>query len=157
VRASRLPLTIAAAVVVLAGCADGSIAGSDDRVAAAGVAIDHEVVLVEKAFGVASRWTAGPQVLAVRNEGGAHHNLILCPGDERGCAEGGGVGMDVLVKPQVRDPDAFPARTSSLIVGAGADAVVRTDPLEPGTYRLWCGIPLHAERGMQRVIEVAAG
>jgi uncharacterized cupredoxin-like copper-binding protein len=144
-----------AAAVALAGCAAAAPGGSDDGVAAAGVSADHEVVLVEKAFGVAGRWTAGPQVLAVRNEGGAHHNLILCPGDEHGCA-GGGVGMDVLVKPQVRDPDAFPTRTSSLIVGAGAEAIVRTDPLEPGTYRLWCGIPLHAERGMQRVIEVTA-
>ena len=84
----------------------------------------------EKDFVPVTNVVSGPQVLAVRNEGGAHHNLILCPGDERGCDDGGGVGMDVLVKPQVRDPDAFPDRTSSLIVGAGADAVVRTDPLE---------------------------
>jgi uncharacterized cupredoxin-like copper-binding protein len=145
---------LAAGLVALALAATACTGQTVTAADGASVPIDHEVLLVEKAIGAPNPWTEGPQVLAVSNEGGAHHNLIICPGDELGCDEGGGVGMDVLSKPQVRDPEAFPDRTSSLVVGAGAHAVVRTDPLPPGTYRLWCAIPLHAERGMQLVVEV---
>jgi uncharacterized cupredoxin-like copper-binding protein len=113
----------------------------------------NEVVLTEKAIGAPSAWSPGEQVLEVRNEGDAHHNLIICPGDETGCTEGG-VAMDLLEKPEVRDPDVVPDRTSSLVLGAGASAVVRTDALEAGTHRLWCAIPNHAARGMELLVEV---
>lgn len=131
-------VVVLAATLALLGCS------SDDA---------REVVLTEMAVATATPWPAGSQALEVRNDGGAHHNLIVCPGDEGGC-EDGGVAMDVVVPPDVRDPDAFPDRTSSLVLGAGAQATVRTDPLEPGSYVLWCAIPNHAARGMQLTIEV---
>jgi uncharacterized cupredoxin-like copper-binding protein len=129
-------------LALLAAC---SGAAADDA--------EHEVVLTEKAIGAPSSWAAGEQVLEVHNEGDAHHNLIICPGDATGCSEGG-VAMELLEKPDVRDPDVIPDRTSSLVLGAGAAAVVRTEALEPGTHRLWCAIPNHAARGMELLVEV---
>jgi hypothetical protein len=115
--------------------------------------VDHEVVLTEKAIGAATGWSPGEQLLEVRNDGAAHHNLILCPGDETGCHDGG-VPMELIEKPEVRDPDVVPDRTSSLVLGAQASAVVRTEHLDPGSYRLWCAIPNHAARGMELTVEV---
>lgn len=159
----RRPAAIASAwvlaVAALAGCEAGpggtADASADGRPIGAELADQATaVVLTEMAVATASPWPAGPQLLHVRNEGGAHHNLIICPGDATGCDDGGGVPMDLLVKPEVRDPAAIPDRTSSLVLGAGADAVVRVDALDPGSYVLWCAIPNHAARGMQRIIEV---
>ena len=133
---------LAAIVLLASGCAG-----------AAADAVDHEVVLTEKAIGTSTPWRTGPQVLEVVNEGHAHHNLIICPGDEQGC-DAGGVPMELLEKPEVRDERVVPDRTSSLVLGAGARAVVRTDELSPGTHRLWCAIPNHAARGMELVVEV---
>jgi hypothetical protein len=124
--------------------------------ACSGAAADtdrHEVVLSEKAIGATAGWAPGEQELEVRNDGAAHHNLIICPGDETGCTQGG-VPMELLEKPEVRDPEVIPDRTSSLVLGAGASAVVRTGPLEAGTHRLWCAIPNHAARGMELLVEV---
>ena len=115
--------------------------------------VDHEVVLTEKAIGTATGWSPGEQVLEVHNDGAAHHNLILCPGDESGC-HAGGVPMELIEKPEVRDPAVVPDRTSSLVLGAQASAVVRTEHLDAGSYRLWCAIPNHAARGMELKVEV---
>lgn len=151
--------TLAVVAVTLVGCTGAPDTATPDASTGRPIPDDlaeqaTSVVLTEMAVATPSPWPTGPQLLHVRNDGGAHHNLIICPGDETGCDEGGGVPMDLLVKPEVRDPAAIPDRTSSLVLGAGADAVVRVDPLDPGSYVLWCAIPNHAARGMQRVIEV---
>jgi uncharacterized cupredoxin-like copper-binding protein len=135
-------LAVLAAVAMLSAC---STAAADE--------VDREVVLTEMAIGTSTDWAPGEQVLEVVNDGGAHHNLIICPGDASGCTEGG-VGMELLEKPDVRDERVVPDRTSSLVVGSGARAVVRTDALEEGSHRLWCAIPNHAARGMELVVDV---
>lgn len=152
----RRTLALVAAVALTVGCS-----ASSDAVAGPGAAgddtvddtVDGEVVLTEMAIATEGTWPTGARTLLVRNAGGAHHNLIICPGDADGCAESG-VAMDVVRPPEVRDPSVVPDRTSSLVLGAGADAVVRTDDLEPGPHLLWCAIPNHAARGMARVVEV---
>lgn len=144
----RRTLALAAAAALAVGC---SAAASPDGDAAERV--DGEVVLTEMAVATEGAWPTGERTLLVRNAGGAHHNLIICPGDAEGCADSG-IGMDVVRAPQVRDPSVVPDRTTSLVLGAGADAVVRTDALEPGPHLLWCAIPNHAARGMARVVEV---
>lgn len=138
----RRPATLLTALVLLGACSGAS---ADD--------VDNDVVLTEMAIGTSGAWEPGQQVLAVRNEGGAHHNLIVCPGDASGC-EDGGVAMELLDKPEVRDEDVLADETSSLVLGAGASAVVRIDELSAGSYRLWCAIPNHAARGMEAIVEV---
>ena len=138
----RPPASLLSVLVLLVGCASASADG-----------VDHEVVLTEKAVGTATPWQSGEQILEVVNDGQAHHNLIICPGGEDGCTDGG-VRMELLEKPDVRDPSLVPDETSSLVLGAGASAVVRTDELEPGPHRLWCAIPNHAARGMELIVEV---
>jgi hypothetical protein len=134
--------TAAAVLALLTACSTAAADG-----------VDREVVLTEMAIGTSTDWAPGEQVLEVHNDGGAHHNLIICPGDAEGC-DGGGVRLDLLEKPEVRDERVVPDKTSSLVVGSGARAVVRTEALEAGSYRLWCAIPNHAARGMETVVEV---
>jgi uncharacterized cupredoxin-like copper-binding protein len=48
--------------------------------------------------------------------------------------------------PLVGDPEV-------LVLGVGWSSLVELD-LEPGRYRLWCGVPNHASKGMGFVVDV---
>lgn len=137
-------LTVAcAALLALAGCAAGP-----DGVATVG--------LGEWFVGVSEAVDAGTVTLDVRNDGAAHHNLTICPSDGAGC-EGPAVTQRVLVAPDdAREPEDFPSATTSLVLGAGWETTVEVD-LEPGTYRFYCAVVGHADRGMDTVVEVGGG
>lgn len=133
--------SVAAAALLLAACA-----GLPEP--------DAQVVLFEMGFDLPDQLPAGEVVLAVDNIGWAHHNLTICKGELGECEEEP-IAMDVLAKPDdARDPDAIPDRTSSFVIGAKWEALVRTDALEPGRYRLYCAILGHTERGMEAVVDV---
>lgn len=115
--------------------------------------IDTKVVLSEMAIDVDKWQPMGRQVWEVSNVGAAHHNLTICPGDPGQCV-GDAVTQEVLVKPEgARDPEALPDETDALVLGDGWTSTVEVN-LEPGRYRLYCGVPNHAAKGMETIIKV---
>ena len=95
----------------------------------------------------------GTAVWEVANTGAAHHSLTVCPGDLGRCVAEP-VPLRVLRKPEdVRDPDALPDETAALVLGNGWESLIELD-LQPGRYRLYCGVPNHAAKGMDAVIRV---
>lgn len=114
---------------------------------------DARVVLSEMAIDMEKWQSMGPQVWEVTNVGAAHHNLTICPGDPGACVDDP-VVQKVLAKPEgARDPEALPDETDALVLGDGWTTTVEVD-LEPGRYRLYCGVPNHAAKGMETIIKV---
>lgn len=137
-----LRLLIAAIAVVASGCAADAPPVADAR-----------VVLTEMAIGIGQFQPMGTSVWEVANTGAAHHNLTICPGDIDRCVEQP-IVQRVLRKPEgARDPQSLPDETPALVLGDGWESLVEVD-LEPGRYRLYCGVPNHAAKGMQTMIKV---
>jgi hypothetical protein len=111
------------------------------------------VVLTEMAIAVPRDHALGTTAWEVANTGAAHHSLSVCVGDRGRCAVEP-VTLQVLRKPaDARDPGSLPDQTTALVLGSGWDALVEVD-LHPGRYRLFCGVPNHAAKGMEAVIRV---
>jgi len=135
---------IVPALLVLAGCADDPA----DREPDAAVYLTEFVVSVNKPL------RAGENALLVSNRGFAHHNLTICPGDDSGCA-GDPKMLNVLRKPDgARDPSLIPEQTRGLTLGDSWEALISVQ-LDPGSYRLFCAVINHAEKGMATTIDVA--
>lgn len=114
---------------------------------------DGEIVLTEMAIAAPAAVAPGTHVWEVRNTGQTHHSLTVCRGEPGRC-DGEHLEQQVLVKdPTARDPDSLPDATDALVLGSGWTNVVQLD-LAPGTYRLWCGVPNHAARGMETMLTV---
>lgn len=112
-----------------------------------------EVVLTEMAIALPRDHAFGTLVWDVVNQGDAHHNLTICAGDRGKCVLPPET-QRVLRKPeQARDPASLPDQTTALVLGSGWQTRIEVD-LEPGRYRLYCGVPNHAAKGMESVIRV---
>lgn len=146
---SRLTTTILATALLASACGGSS---SDT----ASPTPDTEISLVEYAIGIDGGFDDGPTVVRVFNIGHAHHNLSICPTEDDGAScSGPPVEHDMLKRPEeARDPSFFDDRGDSLTIGKNWEAFIEVD-LEPGTYRFFCGIISHAERGMTQVVTVA--
>lgn len=115
---------------------------------------DFTITLVEHEIGIESELAAGTPVIELTNVGDAHHNLTICPAERKETCNGDGLEVDVLKKPErARDPSIIPERSAGVTIGAGWTAILQAE-LEPGTYRFFCGVIGHAERGMQRLVTV---
>ncbi len=118
---------------------------------------DVEVTLTDYAIAVPDSVTVDEQDrlrMEVRVDGRAHHNLTICPATVVDTCAGDPVVQRIeRTPPQARDPSAVPEATTALVLGNGWDATVAAT-LPPGTYRFYCGIIGHAERGMQALVEV---
>jgi hypothetical protein len=136
----RLAVFTALLAAVLAGCA--SLPEPD-----------VEVTLAEMAIGAPPVLAAGTNVWEITNHGEAHHNLSVCRG-EAGACDGDNLEQRVLRHEETaRDPDSLPDVTDALVLGSGWTNLVEID-LEPGRYRLWCGVPNHVAKGMELVVDV---
>ena len=141
----RAPLRAAALLLTLAVLAAGCSAAVPEASA--------RVVLTEMAIALPRDHAIGTAVWDVANTGAAHHSLTVCAGDLGRCVAEP-VPLHVLRKPaDARDPDSLPDETIALVLGSGWQSTVQLE-LQPGRYRLYCGVPNHAERGMQTVIRV---
>ena len=114
---------------------------------------DLDITMTEFAIAAATQVASGPSVWSVTNTGETHHTLSVCPGRVGECDEAN-VDQRVLRKEEsARDPDSIPAVTDALVLGATWNMVVEVD-LPPGSYRLWCGVPNHAAKGMDTALTV---
>jgi hypothetical protein len=114
---------------------------------------DAQITLAEMAIGAPADLSAGTNVWEVTNFGDTHHNLSVCRG-EAGACDGENLEQRVLRKDDsARDPDSLPDETDALVLGSGWTNLVEID-LEPGRYRLWCGVPNHVPKGMELVVDV---
>jgi uncharacterized cupredoxin-like copper-binding protein len=100
----------------------------------------------------------GRLTMEVTVDGRAHHNLTICPAAPDGGCAGPPVRQTFLRKPsQARDPNAVPDATTAVVLGNGWDAALATT-LQPGaTYRFYCSIVGHAQKGMQTYVTVTDG
>lgn len=116
---------------------------------------DATVVMREYALGVPAQLEAGTNRLEVVVDGVAHHTLIICPSNTPRTCERDPLPMEIVRKPPARDPSLWEGPVRSLVLGAEWTAAVEVD-LQPGSYRMYCGIVNHAEWGMDRIVEVTA-
>lgn len=140
----RIALTVCSMVAILTSSACSSTPEPDTT-----------ITLAEYVIGVESELDAGSHVIELTNVGAAHHNLTICPAETAATCGGEGIELEVLRKPeQARDPSIIPDRSAGITIGRNWTAIVEVE-LAPGTYRFFCGVIGHAERGMRQLVTVS--